>query len=148
MPRLVLVQSSTGSRAITELEKHGFLPFPELECPVGGFPTLDNNQMVTSITHMTSGLGFPPSFVLSVLAYYGLELCNLNSSTIVHLSVFVTLCECWLGIAPDLQLFRYFHFPAFYSRSKSLVQSVGFKFRHSDEYIQTAVRSSWKYARD
>ena len=99
-------QSSTGSRESAELEKRGFHPYLTLECPVGGFPTFENNQMVNFVTHITSGLVFlPSSFLLSVLAFYGLELCILNSSTIVQLSVFVTLCECWLGIALDLDLF-------------------------------------------
>ena len=105
--------------------------------------------MAAFVTHATGGLGFPPSaFLLVVLAHYHLELCNLNSSAIVHLSVFVTLCECWLGIARDLELFRYFHFPSYYSRYGSPVQSIGFKIRHADKYIKTVVKTSWKKARD
>ena len=105
--------------------------------------------MVTFTSHILSGLGFPPSaFLIVVLAHYHLELCNLNSSAIVHLSVFITMCEYWLGIAPDLELFRYFHYPPKYSRFSSPVRSIGFKFRHANEYIRTAVKTSSKKARE
>ena len=86
------MESTATIAEITALENRGLLTAAWLPPTDGGFPALDDNQMVTFISHITAGLGFPPSdFVVAVLTYYGLELCNLNPSAIVHLSVFVTL---------------------------------------------------------
>lgn len=43
-----------------------------------------------------------------MLALYGLQLHHLTLSGVLHLSCFVTLCECFLGVRPRFGLFRYF----------------------------------------
>lgn len=38
---------------------------------------------------------------------YELQLHHLTPSGVLHLSCFVTLCECFLGVLPHFNLFRY-----------------------------------------
>ena len=48
----------------------------------------------------------PPSkFLRSVLDFYEIELHHLNPNSTTMLSVFVDLCEAFLGIEPSLNLF-------------------------------------------
>jgi hypothetical protein len=43
-------------------------------------------------------------FLCSLLQSYGLELHHLTPSGILHMAAFVTLCEAYIGIYPDLIL--------------------------------------------
>jgi hypothetical protein len=46
------------------------------------------------------GFVFPPHpFVRGILFYYGLELQNIHSNTILRIACFVTLCEAYLSMA-------------------------------------------------
>ena len=47
-------------------------------------------------------------FLRKLLAYYGITLVHLNPNNILHLSIFINLCEAYLGIEPHFNLFRYF----------------------------------------
>ena len=47
-------------------------------------------------------------FLHGFLHYYGITLNHLNPNSILHLSIFVHLCETFLGIPPSITLFRYF----------------------------------------
>jgi hypothetical protein len=44
----------------------------------------------------------PHPFLGLLLWYYGLELHHLNPSRVLHIAFFVTLCEAYLGVDPDL----------------------------------------------
>ena len=57
------------------------------------------------------GLGFPCSFFFSgLLRYYKIQLHHLTPNSFVHISIFVHLCEAFLGIEPHFELFRFlFH---------------------------------------
>jgi hypothetical protein len=49
-------------------------------------------------------------FRCSLLQYYGLVLHNLTPSGVLHITAFVTLCEAYLWIDPNLDLWRHiFH---------------------------------------
>jgi hypothetical protein len=50
----------------------------------------------------------PHQFLRSLLQYYGLELHHLSPSGVLHIAAFVALCEAYLGIDPDLDLWKYF----------------------------------------
>jgi hypothetical protein len=52
----------------------------------------------------------PPHQFLHLLLrwYYGLELHHLTPLGVLHITAFVTLCEAYLGIDPDLDLWKYF----------------------------------------
>jgi hypothetical protein len=46
-------------------------------------------------------------FLHSLLQYYGLELHNLTPSGVLHIAAFVSLCEAYLGIDPEFDLWNY-----------------------------------------
>jgi hypothetical protein len=55
------------------------------------------------------GLGLSTrSFIRDILYYFGLHLCNLNPNSLIHIAIFINLCEDYLGIVPHFNLFRYF----------------------------------------
>ena len=55
------------------------------------------------------GFGLPTHpFLRKLLLYYGILLIHLNPNSILHLAIFINLCEAYLGIEPHLNLFRYF----------------------------------------
>jgi hypothetical protein len=55
------------------------------------------------------GFGVPPhQFLCSLLQSYGLDLHHLNPLGILHMVVFVTLCEAYNGIEPHFNLWSYF----------------------------------------
>jgi hypothetical protein len=44
------------------------------------------------------------------MRYYGLELNHLTLSGVLHITIFITLCEAYLGVNPDLDLWKYFFY--------------------------------------
>jgi hypothetical protein len=62
------------------------------------------------------GFGLPAHpFMRKLLAYYGISLVHLNPNSILHLSIFINLCEAYLGIEPHFNLFRcFFHLKSFF----------------------------------
>lgn len=62
---------------------------------------------VTFACFVERGLVIPTSeFFRGVLDYYSLQLVHLNPNSIMHISIFVYLCEAFLGIQPHFSLFR------------------------------------------
>lgn len=84
------------------------------------------SEMIVFEAHFLCGFGLPPSsFLKSVCQFYKIGLVHLKPNAIASLSVFVMLCECWLGIEPDLDHWRYFHAICRYSK-QMMVHSIGF----------------------
>lgn len=66
------------------------------------------NESVLFTDFVERGLALPPSdFFRGLLHFYKLHLFHLNPNSIVHISIFVHLCEAFLGIQPHFNLFRY-----------------------------------------
>jgi hypothetical protein len=40
--------------------------------------------------------------------YYGLKLHHLTPSNVLHIAIVITLCEAYLGVDPNLDLWKYF----------------------------------------
>jgi len=72
-------------------------------------PTLGSGEIVLFVSFRRAGLCLPASaFLHRFLNYFGISLNHLTPNAVIHLSVFVHLCETFLGIPPSLSLFRYF----------------------------------------
>ena len=72
-------------------------------------PNLEPGEIVLFIPFIQHGLGLPACpFLHGLLYYYGITLNHLNPNSILHVSIFVHLCETFLGIPPSITLFRYF----------------------------------------
>ena len=66
-------------------------------------------EFVLFISHISTGLGLPiSSFFLLLLEDFGLQLQHLTPHSILLTSIFVHLCEMFVGVRPCVILFRYF----------------------------------------
>ena len=74
-------------------------------------------------------------FLTLVLEHFGVELVNLVPNSITMLGVFVYLCEAYLGISADLELFQYYYGM---TRLAGVTGSCSMKLHNgkSKEYIQ------------
>ncbi|KAE8788892.1 hypothetical protein D1007_37012 [Hordeum vulgare] len=70
-------------------------------------PTLQDGEIVMVDEHFYMGFGFPAStFFSNWLIFFGLQPHHLAPNAILQLSVFVILCEGFLGIEPRLDLWQ------------------------------------------
>ncbi|XP_034587765.2 uncharacterized protein [Setaria viridis] len=92
------------------------------------------------------GLAVPTSnFFRGILEYYKLQLVHLNPNGVLHVSIFVHLCEVYLGIPPSLELFR----KLFRCKPQPSVHrtevfgGAGFQLRNSGAYIEYTLTDSY-----
>ncbi|KAK1649499.1 hypothetical protein QYE76_067304 [Lolium multiflorum] len=79
------------------LKKQDSLIFPGEE----SFPRPPIGYRVTFIDHLIHGLSTPiHEFLRGLLFVYGIQLYQLTPNSILHISIFITLCECFLGTHP------------------------------------------------
>jgi hypothetical protein len=97
---------------LQKLLKHGFMAAAEheacllLEDPM--FPAPVEGYMVSFVSFYKRGFDTPlHRFLHSLLRYYGLELHHLTSLGVLHIAAFMTLCEAYLRIDPELDLWKY-----------------------------------------
>ena len=74
-------------------------------------PYENTGEIVAFAPYFEWGLGLPCSnFFFGLLHYYRIQLHHLTPNSFVHISIFVHLCEAFLGIEPYFELFRFlFH---------------------------------------
>jgi len=71
-------------------------------------PKPDPGWRVVFLPCILRGLSFPVhTFIRNLLFVYGIQLHQLTPNSFLHLSVFLTVCECFLGIHPHWGLFKY-----------------------------------------
>ena len=103
------------------LDKEGSLIFPGDE----SFPSPPIGYRVTFIDHLIRGLSTPiHEFLRGLLFVYGIQLHQLTPNSILHISIFITLCECFLGTHPHWGLWK----RIFYLRrnsSRNVAYNVG-----------------------
>jgi hypothetical protein len=75
-------------------------------------PTEDTHESVIYVPFLIRGLALPISpFFRGLLDFYRLNLTHLNPNSILQVSVFVHLCEAFLGVFPHFGLWKYlYHF--------------------------------------
>ena len=72
-------------------------------------PAPGPGEIILFVSFIRVGLCLPASaFLHRFLSYFGISLSHLAPNAVLHLSVFVHLCETFLGIPPSISLFRYF----------------------------------------
>lgn len=78
--------------------------------PVGHLtPGAGRGEIILFKSFIERGLGLPSSKIFrGLLHFYGLTVNHLTPNGVLHISIFVHLCEAFLGICPSLDLFRYF----------------------------------------
>jgi hypothetical protein len=69
-------------------------------CPPIGF-------RVTFVDFLIRDLAVPVhEFLRGLLFIYGIQLHQLTPNSLLHISIFITLCECFLGIHPHWGLWK------------------------------------------
>ncbi|KAK1607542.1 hypothetical protein QYE76_031215 [Lolium multiflorum] len=103
------------------LKKQDSLIFPGDE----SFPRPPIGYRVTFIDHLIRGLSTPiHEFLRGLLFVNRIQLHQLTPNTILDISIFITLCECFLGTHPHWGLWKHI----FYLRrnnSRNIVYNVG-----------------------
>lgn len=84
------------------------------------------------------GITVPTSDIFKgILKFYELQLVHLNPNGILHIAIFVHLCEVYLAIPPNFDLFRkLFHCkPQLSAARTAVVGGAGFQLRNSEIYL-------------
>src|SRR3954471_22894357 len=70
-------------------------------------PSPSKGERVCLVPYLIRGLGFPiHPFLRGLVEFYGLQLHNLTTASILHIAGFVALCEFFLGIEPHFALWK------------------------------------------
>ena len=73
-------------------------------------PTEDTYEAMVFMPFFIQGLGLSIcSFVRGLLQFYAINLTHLNPNSILQLSIFIHLCEAFLGIVPHFGLWKYLY---------------------------------------
>ncbi|KAK1661073.1 hypothetical protein QYE76_049232 [Lolium multiflorum] len=104
------------------------------------------------------GLSQPShEFLRRLLHMYGIQLWQLTPNSILHLAIFITLCEAFLGIDPHWGLWKKIFFVKCYNSSSGsfITGRVGFVVRKEANYFNFPMRESvqgwrfkWFYLKD
>ena len=72
-------------------------------------PAPGPGEIILFVSFIRAGLCLPAStFLHQFFSYFGVSLNHLTLNAVLYLSIFVHLCETFLGIPPSLSLFCYF----------------------------------------
>ena len=100
--------SSVTEEDITKLREAGYLAADIAHrLPDEGqiIPTLEPHESIVFLPHFVRRLGFPlHPFVRGLMFYYGLDLHDLATNFILHISAFIVVCEAFLRIKPHIGL--------------------------------------------
>lgn len=99
-------------------------------------PILNTGEIVLFVAFVRAGLCLPTlPFLQSFLNFFEISLNHLTPNGILHLSVFVHLCETFLGVPPSISLFRYFfHLKPHPSGNKTdVLGGCGIQFRQGKQ---------------
>jgi hypothetical protein len=73
-------------------------------------PTEDTHESVIYVPFLLRGLALPISpFFRGLLDFYLLNLTHLNPNSILQISIYVHLCEAFLGVLPHFGLWKYLY---------------------------------------
>jgi hypothetical protein len=104
------VQTKIGEKELSNAEKIGILKNDPAESLVAGpeiTPRPPPCFRVIFLAFILRGLSLPPHpFLRGLLFAYGIQLHDLNPNEILHITCFIMLCECFLGIEPHWALWH------------------------------------------
>ncbi|KAK1620839.1 hypothetical protein QYE76_026356 [Lolium multiflorum] len=85
------------------MKKEDAIRFPSEE----SYPNPPMEYRVSFVDHLIRGLSAPiHDFLRGLLFVYGIQLHQLTPNSILHVSIFITLCECFLGVPPNWALWK------------------------------------------
>jgi hypothetical protein len=85
-------------------------------------------------------------FLHGLLQYYQIELVHLNPNSILHITVFVHLCEAFLGIPPNFPLFRNYFFLKYQpsASNRKVIRGVGLQTRPLSGFLDLPMKTSFQ----
>jgi hypothetical protein len=101
---------------------------PKLKHGVASLANMGPGNFVFFAAYALVGL-VPPlsSFFLTLLEYYRLQLQHLSPNSITLVTIFVHLCEMFVGVCPSMRLFQCFFVMKVVSQHLSLIGSYYFQ---------------------
>ncbi|KAK1613771.1 hypothetical protein QYE76_019288 [Lolium multiflorum] len=153
--------SAISNRDINKLRALGFISASEDDIRLPGAvsrPKPPKGFTVMFVAFLFRGLSLPAhEFLRSLLFFYGIQLWQLTPNSILHLSIFITVCEAFLGIDPHWGLWRKIFYVKRHNDSNGppVVGGVGFVVRKEVDYFDYPMKESvqgwrnkWFYLRD
>jgi hypothetical protein len=131
----------------------GVLPPKELcfwrICRGVTIPTEDTHESVVYVPFLIRGLALPISpFFRGLLDFYSLNLAHLNPNYILQISIFVHVCEAYLGILPHFRLWKYMYHcrPGMAGGQHQLVGGASLEMHHGrkTKYLNIPLKDSIK----
>ena len=107
------VVSTCGQSDLEQMVIDGVLPYQATagwHLAAGQrFPNPHDGEIVVFESFFYRGFVLPAHpFLRDLLQYYVIVLCHLTPNSILHIAIFINLCEAYLGIDPHFNLFRRF----------------------------------------
>ncbi|KAK1692974.1 hypothetical protein QYE76_009671 [Lolium multiflorum] len=102
-------RSKITNQDLNLLKKLGITKKPKAVCfpSEESYPTPPMGYRVSFVDHLIRGLSAPiHPFLRGLLYVYGLQLHHLTPNSILHISIFITLCEAFLGVQPNWALWK------------------------------------------
>ena len=101
-------KSLVSEKDINELKDQGLLDGMEYQVPGDEeVPNPPEGWRVIFLSFLFRGLSLPAhEFLRGLLFVYGVQVWQLTPNAILHIAVFITFCECYLGIAPHFGLWK------------------------------------------
>jgi hypothetical protein len=112
-------------------------------------PIEDTHESIIYIPFLIHGLALPISpFFRDLLDFYHLNLTHLNPNSILQVSVFVHLCEAFLGVLPHFGLWKYLYHcrPRMAGGQHQLVGGASLEMRRGrkTDYLDIPLKDSIK----
>ncbi|KAK1663646.1 hypothetical protein QYE76_051805 [Lolium multiflorum] len=153
-------RSKITNQDINLLKKLGISKKPKAVCfpSEESYPTPPMGYRVSFDDHLIRGLSAPiHPFLRGLLFVYGLQLHHLTPNSILHISIFITLCEAFLGVQPNWALWKRIFFcrrngsPNVAYNIGGVVISVRSTINYFDVKLPDSVqgwRKKWLYIRE
>jgi len=106
------MKSTIKAAQLDKLREEGMLPpsdqlFVRAPSPKEVLPEPRANERVCFAEFLPRGFSLPlHDFVRGLLFAYGVQIHDLTPNGILHIACFITLCECFLGVAPSWALWK------------------------------------------
>ncbi|KAK1669950.1 hypothetical protein QYE76_058109 [Lolium multiflorum] len=153
-------RSKITNQDLNLLKKLGITKKPKAVCfpSEESYPTPPMGYRVSFVDHLIRGLSAPiHPFLRGLLYVYGLQLHHLTPNSILHISIFITLCEAFLGVQPNWALWKRIFFCR-RNGSANVAYNIGgvvISIRSSVNYFDVKLpdsvqgwRKKWLYIRE
>ncbi|KAK1626051.1 hypothetical protein QYE76_000366 [Lolium multiflorum] len=153
-------RSKITNQDLNLLKKLGISKKPKAVCfpSEESYPTPPMGYRVSFVDHLIRGLSAPiHPFLRGLLFVYGLQLHHLTPNSILHISIFITLCEAFLGVQPNWALWKRIFFCR-RNGSANVAYNIGgvvISIRSSVNYFDVKLpdsvqgwRKKWLYIRE